>query len=332
MAVSLQDFGRPGLLRFGMPQSGALDTVSLQVANILAGNEANVAAFEALYSGFAIKVEGTPVLLAAAGCLDALSITRGDQKIKIPASQSFVALDGDVVRCPSPKNGSVYYVAVRGGFELPQQLGSHATYVRANLGGFNGRNLRAGDVLLVGVAALSQDAFALDLALEAPHTIRVMRGPNDDLFPAETVEAFFGGPFKVTTIADRMGLRLAGSKLERHNKVELTGQATTVGALQVPGDGNPILLLADRGTTGGYPRIATVIAADIPLAGRLAPGMSIRFKEVGREEAVAALREQRNWLGSLPERLRTIPADPLSSANLLRQNLIGGVTAGADAP
>jgi biotin-dependent carboxylase-like uncharacterized protein len=249
--------------------------------------------------------------------------------VRIPPFRSLTARRGDIVRFPPPKGGAVFYVAVAGGFDVPSAFGSRSTYRRAGLGGFNGRALQTGDELPLRFPAAACEAFALDVTLSAPDSLRVMRGPNAEYFTPRAFERLLNAAYTIAPASDRMGLRLQGARLERAVEGELLSQGTTAGGLQAPSDGQPILLLADRQTTGGYPRIATVISADLAAAGRLAPGMSIRFKEVNRDEAVRLLKAQRAWLASLPSLLRPASAATLSTEHLLAANLVGGVTAGA---
>jgi biotin-dependent carboxylase-like uncharacterized protein len=234
------------------------------------------------------------------------------------------------VRFPPPKGGAVFYVAAAGGFDIPSAFGSRSTYRRAALGGFHGRALQAGDDLPLRLPdASAREALSLDVSLSAPDVLRVMRGPNVEYFKPSAFETLLTSAYTIAPASDRMGLRLQGAALEHAIDGELPSQGTTAGGLQVPSGGQPILLLADRQTTGGYPRIATVIAADIAAAGRLAAGMRIRFQEVSREEAVHLLQAQREWLASLPSLLQPVPAATLSTEHLLAANLVGGVTTGA---
>jgi biotin-dependent carboxylase-like uncharacterized protein len=219
---------------------------------------------------------------------------------------------------------------VEGGFDVPQALGSRSTYRRAALGGHEGRPLYAGACLPLCLAASTRAPVRLKTEIRAPSVLRAMRGPNAAYFSPRAFETLTGSAYTVAPASDRMGLRLQGPPLERAMEGEMTTQGTTAGALQVPADGQPILLLADRQTAGGYPRIATVIGADIAAAGRLAAGMSVRFKEVGREEALRLLKEQRAWLAALPGALEPVDAAVLTPEHLLSSNLIGGVTAGGN--
>ncbi|ADP69424.1 urea amidolyase related protein [Rhodomicrobium vannielii ATCC 17100] len=328
-AATIQDRGRVGWQRFGVPVSGALDPEALAAANILAGNTPESAAIEVMGAGLRLRVHAEGVTLAVAGCAARLRIERAGAAVSVAPLRSFTAHRGEVLRFPPPKNGAVYYIAAAGGFDIPAVLGSRSTYMRARLGGIEGRALRAGDMIpLMREAAPGTPSLHLDASFDAPKSLRIMRGPNADYFAASAFEALLGGAYTVTPASDRMGLRLDGKPLDRAKPGEVPSQGTTAGALQVPPDGQPILLLADRQTTGGYPRIATVIGADIAAAGRLVAGMAVRFAEVGREEAVAALKARTEWLAALPSRLKPVPDSALTAERLLGENLIGGVTAG----
>lgn len=269
------------------------------------------------------------VTLALAGMAPALTLQDANAHTRFPALQSVNARRGDVVRIPAPRGGAVAYLAVAGGFEMAPVLGSLSTYRRAALGGYRGRFLEAGDCLPLHLASSSRASLRLKADIRAPEGPRVMRGPNAPYFSASAFQTLCASAYTAAPASDRMGLRLQGPVLERAIAGDLPTQGTTAGALQVPPDGQPILLLADRQTAGGYPRIATVAGADIAAAGRLAAGMSFRFEEVSREEAVRLLREQRAWLASLPAALEPAAGDALTAEHLLSSNLIGGVTAGA---
>jgi biotin-dependent carboxylase-like uncharacterized protein len=330
VAATLQDGGREGYQRFGVPVSGALDKVSLAIANTLVENARHEAAIEVLAAGLSFLVCAESITLAVAGTAGPFVLESAQAVVRIAPLRSITARRGDIVRFPPPKGGAVFYVAVAGGFGVPSAFGSRSTYRRAALGGFNGRTLQAGDELpLRFPAAPATEAFALDVSLSAPDVLRVMRGPNADYFAPCAFETLLSAAYTIAPASDRMGLRLQGASLDRAIQGELPSQGTTAGGLQVPSDGQPILLLADRQTTGGYPRIATVISADLAAAGRLAAGMRIRFQDVNRDEAVQLLKAQREWLASLPSLLMPVSAATLSTEHLLSANLVGGVTAGA---
>ena len=330
LAATLQDCGREGHQRFGVPVSGALDKVSLAIANTLVSNGPGEAALEILAAGLTVMVCAERVTLAVAGTAVPFILETAQAVLRIPPFRSITARRGDIVRFPPPKAGAVFYVAAAGGFDVPFEFGSKSTYRRAALGGYKGRVLQAGDdVPLCWPAAPAGEASSLEVSLSAPDVLRVMRGPNADYFKPSAFETLLASEYTVAPASDRMGLRLQGPSLERAIEGELPSQGTTAGGLQVPSDGQPILLLADRQTTGGYPRIATVIAADLAAAGRLSAGMSIRFQDVSRDDAVQLLKAQREWLASLPSLVKPVPAITLSTEHLLAANLVGGVTAGA---
>jgi biotin-dependent carboxylase-like uncharacterized protein len=328
LAASLQDCGRPGYQRFGVPVSGALDTVSLAIANILAGNAPCTAAIEILGAGLALEVDADSVTFALAGMAAPLTLQGAEGAVRIPPFQSMNARRGDILRIPPPKGGAAIYLAVEGGFDVPPALGSQSTYRRAGLGGFRGRALGQGDRLPLRLPSPDRTPVSLDVEIRAPEVLRAMRGPNADYFTPAAFGTLFSSAYTIAPASDRMGLRLAGPVLERAIAGELPTQGTVAGGMQVPSDGQPILLLADRQTTGGYPCIATIIGADIASAGRLASGMCVRFEEVTREEAVRLLKAQQDWLASLPAQLKPVSSDALSAERLLSHNLIGGVTAG----
>lgn len=329
IAASLQDCGRYGYQRFGVPVSGAMDAVSLAAANIAAGNPPCTAAIEFLGAGLVLEVEAESASLALAGGARGLTLQTETAHIRLAALRTVHARRGDIVRIPPPKGGAVSYLAVEGGFDIAPALGSLSTYRRAALGGYRGRVLQAGDRLPLRNGTSDRQPLCLDIETRAPDVLRIVRGPNAEYFGSGAFETLLTCGYTVEPASDRMGLRLRGPQLGRAIAGEMPSQGTTAGAVQVPAGGQPILLMADRHTTGGYPRIATVIGADLAAAGRLAAGMSIRFQEVTRDEAVRLLSAHRSWLAALPNSLKPARADTLSTEQLLKSNLIGGVTAGA---
>ncbi len=330
-ASTLQDGGRWGYQRFGMPVAGALDDVSRHIANALVGNDPATAAIEVAVTGLAFAVEADSIIASVAGLVKPFDLERAGIRSRVPAYRTFAAVRGDILRFSPPAGGAVFYIAVAGGFAVDPMLGSRSTYRRAAVGGFEGRALLPGDRLPLHGDQTDRPVYSYEPPVKSPEALRFLRGPNVDAFASSAFETLVTAPYTVSGASDRMGLRLNGAALERANKTELPPQGTTAGALQVPPDGLPILLLSDRQTTGGYPRIGTVISADIAAAGRLTPGMPIRFHEVTRDEALLALKGHRDWLQVLASSLRPLPPDLFSSSRLLGENLIGGVTDALDA-
>lgn len=293
LMTTVQDLGRWGHQALGVPVAGAMDTASARLANVWVGNPETAAVLEVSVLGPRLRADG-PSVVAVAGATFDLRVN--DQPV---ASHAAIALaHGDELAFGARRVGARAYVAVAGGIDTPLVLGSRATHMVSRMGGLDGRALVAGDVLPLGELAASTGRPrvgpmpALD-AGESP-VLRVLLGPQDDWFTAAAIEALVGATFTVSPQSDRMGFRLSGPALPRRHPGELISEPTPIGALQVPADGAPILLMADRQTAGGYPKIATVITADLPAAAQLAPGDRVRFSAATRHEARAALvaREQ----------------------------------------
>lgn len=327
---TIQDGGRFGLQRFGMPVAGALDDVARQLANMLVRNAKDAAVLEVIGPGPTLRLDAESARIAAAGCVSAIEVIRsGGKATSIAAHESTTLSRGDVVRLPSPRGGAVYCVAVDGGFAVAPTLGSRATYTRARIGGWHGRPLAASDRLPLALQSATQnDELRTSRRVETPARLRVMVGPQQNAFPGEAMAAFLSAEWRVSAASDRMGLRLDGPRLTHIGAAEVPSQGIAAGAIQVPGGGQPILLLADRQTTGGYPIIATVIGADIAAAGRLSPGMAFRFEAVSYDTAIKARRALQAWLDEAGAGLEPA-APPLTTETLLTHNLIGGVTDGS---
>ena len=322
--ATVQDRGRFGYQALGVPVAGALDTVALALVNAVAGNDAACAGLEFLYRG--------PTLEAADGALRlAASVDMtlaGETPRRLPAWQSVTLAAGQRVRLEAPAGCACGYLAIAGGLALEPVLGSLSTYTRSRIGGFEGRALRAGDRLpLAALAPPAGDEQRLEPLPElAPaRSARVVPGPQADWFTEAALRDFLGQPFKVSAEADRMGLRLEGPVLEHAKGYNIVSDGIATGAVQVPGSGQPIVLLADHQTTGGYPKIATVISADLPALGRLRPGDPLRFEAVDVATAERAARELAEDLARRCRGLvRAAPPTGVDEAALLNVNLISG--------
>jgi allophanate hydrolase len=310
--------GRHGHRVAGVPLSGPLDRVALTLANGLVGNDANTPALEFLLQAPVLEVVATSVRIAVVG-------TKA-------VARSMHLRRGEHIRCDALADVSCGYLAIEGGFAVPPVLGSAATYVRGGLGGLHGGVLRAGDVLPIRhdeVTARPDKmvARALDPMFGAP--IRIVLGPQDDHFTAESIATLRAATYTISPQADRMGFRLQGPVLTHMKGYDIVSDGIVPGSIQVPGSGQPIVLLADGQTTGGYPKIATVISADLPLIGRRRPGAAVRFAVVTQEEAEAARREQARALAQEIAEMREVGPD-IDHAALYSANLVGGVSDGSD--
>ncbi len=326
--TTLQDRGRLGFQSLGMPVAGALDMLSLQIANALCGNPPDMAALELRYLGPSLLVEAESVRLALAGNAQADILAADGSVYPLSSWRSFTLKQGDTLRVGNT-DAAVAYLAVAGGFDLPPFMGSLSTYTRAALGGFKGRALQAGDLLPLALpqAPAGGDRQVDDAAgLYGDGPIRVVLGPQQDRFTPDGIAAFLSGEYRVTQEADRMGIRLEGPAIAHTNSADIASEGIANGAVQVPGNGQPILLIADRQTTGGYTKIATVISADLPRLGGLKPGAALRFIQVGVAEAEAIRRRQQADLQALLADMRPAkPAGGLDLDALYRENLISGM-------
>ncbi len=332
LSTTVQDLGRLGWQRFGVPVSGALDRVALAAANIVVGNGPGEAGLECLYQGCEVEIAGESARLAVAGAGASIEVRDrdGGGARLVPSLESVTVQRGQRVRVKMAGPSISAYLAVEGGFAIAPVLGSKSTFVRAALGGFAGRALRAGDALgLVAEIALEREERRLEgVGLEPASVLRIVPGPQDDHFVDGTLERIATEAYTVRAASDRMGLRLAGAKLTHKVGADIVSDGIAPGAIQVPGDGLPIIMLADRQTTGGYTKIATVASADLPALGRVGPGAVLRFEVVDVEAAEAAARLLSAEIAAWPGRL--VPAGGGDwRYRLYEANLISGVTDGA---
>jgi biotin-dependent carboxylase-like uncharacterized protein len=331
LMTTLQDLGRRGYQRLGIPVSGALDEISLRAANLIAGNPPTLGALEIAYQGPTLEVEADSVRIAYAGGTASLDILRGNgagEARRLPALQSVRLSKGQIVRIGALSGSPVGYLAVEGGFDVPLALGSQSTYMRGGLGGFAGRALRTGDLLGLKrpQADEREERMLPSLDLAAPKRIRVVFGPQDDYFTDKGKRTLVESQYTVTPASDRMGMRLDGPPLEHAKGYNIVSDGISPGSIQVPGNGVPIVLLADRQTTGGYPKIATVISADMPALGRLAPGAKVAFEAVDVAAAEAAHRRFREGLARLARSITAARAAVgVDEGKLLGSNLVSGV-------
>jgi biotin-dependent carboxylase-like uncharacterized protein len=330
--TTVQDLGRIGYQDIGVPVSGALDEVSLRIANALVGNPAAMPGLEILLSGPTLEVAADNVRVALVGPGASLKIGREDPLV-IPAGQSVTLPGSEVFQVAASRDSACCYLAVEGGIAVPLVLGSASTYTRAAIGGLEGRALRREDVVPLAIVHASQGSELRAPALPSAggeQSIRVILGPQQESFTAEAVTALLDGEFRVSKDADRMGMRLDGPLLQHRAGWDIVSDAIATGSIQVPGSGQPILLMADHQTTGGYPKIATVISADLPVVGRRRTGDPIRFLAVSVETAEAVHREEKRRLAELVAGLQQVQQTRLDLSSLYGNNLISGVTTGVE--
>jgi KipI family sensor histidine kinase inhibitor len=299
---TLQDLGRPGYAHVGVSASGPADALSLRVANWLVGNAEGAAALEMTLTGgtFAFSAPGVIALTGS----DLEPVIDG---YRIPLWTAIEVRQGQTLTCGSTRSGARSYLAVRGGLVAPPVLGSLSTHLTTGLGGLQGRALRGGDVLTIGEAssdAPSGRRFPREVAngLLRRDVLRITRGAQWELFGEEAWAAILASTYVVSEDSSRMGLRLRGAPLAAARQGSMLTEGVSLGALQVPPDGNPILSFVEHQTTGGYPQVGCVITADLHRAGQLRPRDEVRFEEVSLAGAAEALRECESILGKHLER------------------------------
>jgi antagonist of KipI len=297
LLTTIQDGGRWGHQASGVPVSGPMDRVSHRMANALVGNDETAALLEATLLGPEIRIESSALVAVAGADLGA----RLDAE-DVPLHRPIKCRPGSVLRFRERRSGARAYIAFGGGITTPAVLGSRATHTYCGLGGVQGRAIAVGDRLPLG----SERGISPWRVVNVPQRasaggakVRVLPGPQHDHFPAQALDLLQRTRFTVTSQSDRMGYRLEGGTIPRVEGHEMISDVTFAGALQVPPSGDPILLMSDRQTSGGYPQIAIVITADLPIAGQLAPGDWIEFEVCTRHQALSALIAQEGTILAL---------------------------------
>ncbi|MGG6313372.1 biotin-dependent carboxyltransferase family protein [Paenibacillus macerans] len=302
LLTTVQDLGRYGVQKYGVIVGGAMDAFALRVANLLVGNDEGEAGLEITMLGPQIRFEQTALISVCGG-----NLSPKLNGTPLPLWRTILAPKGSTLAFGPMKLGCRAYLAVGGGFDVPLQMNSRSTYLRAGLGGFEGRALVKGDRLPIGdltprssnlLGRLAREAnnefgavsrwsvFSEMLPKYAPNpTVQVIAGEEYDLFQEESLRLFVNEEFAVLPQSDRMGYRFKGYELKLRETKEMISSAVTMGTVQVPPDGNPIILMADRQTTGGYPKIAQVASTDLPLLAQANLGARVSFKLISLEEA-----------------------------------------------
>jgi len=293
LSTTVQDGGRFGYAHLGISPCGPADRLSMRIANRMVGNDEYAPALEMTLMGATLEFKSdATIALAGANCGCVLAEERVGAFTPLPTAA------GMVLHCGSTTDGARTYLAVRGGIEVPLIMGSASTDVRGKFGGVEGRRLKAGDVLKISSAGARQPQRVRREALQKMHSegpIRVTRGAQHDWFCPAEYGRFLTSPYVVSEQSDRAGLRLKGEAINTVERRQLLTDGIPLGAIQVPQDGQPIILFVDQQTTGGYPKITNVIAADMHRVGQLRPRDQVRFAEVSICQAFEALREQERW-------------------------------------
>jgi biotin-dependent carboxylase-like uncharacterized protein len=324
-ATSVQDIGRFGAQRFGLGTSGALDRFSLAIANTLAGRAPADAAVEVGPSPARFTAIDGPVALALAGAERDIA-ARGR---RLSLDRIILLESGDVLTLGGSRSGVFTYLSLAGGIRGDPVFGSLSVHARAGLGSPFPRPLQAGDLLELANVGTAPPMRRLSLAPVSTGPIRVVLGPQNDYFPAETISLFLEVEWRVSSISDRMAYRLEGPRLAHAKGHNIVSDGVANGHVQVPGSGEPIVLLADRGTTGGYPKIACIATVDLGRFAQHAAGSAVRFQAISVEAAQAEARRFADTISKLQNEVGTDRAD-FSSQTLLSANLAGNAVDAAD--
>ncbi len=294
MLTTVQDIGRWGGQGQGMPVAGAMDGQAFRMGNIIVGNQEED-------SGLEVTLMGPKLLVAEGEGVAAVTGAELGFQVNGKAVANWTAVEigeGDVLSFSGPQAGCRAYLCLSGGIDVPMVLGSRSTYTRAKVGGVEGRALKKGDRLLCGEAAplwRRCSGFVCPEELrpryEPGAPLRVIPGPQDDHFPPKGRETFYGSEYTISNSADRMGYRLDGPVIEHDGAADIISDAIPLGAVQVPGHGQPIVMLADRQTTGGYTKIGVVCSVDMAALSQRLPGEKVRFVPVALKDALTIVRE-----------------------------------------
>lgn len=291
LLTTVQDLGRYGFQRYGVSASGVMDEYSAKIANKLVGNKVGEAVLETTLKGVQIEfLQNTAVAITGGNC----DVTLNGTKIEL--WQSYLVNRGDILKMGICRSGLRNYLAFSGGIDVPVIMNSKSTNLKAKVGGFNGRKLMTGDILSVGVGSLKAPltlnkhyipAYSKDIK------VGVILGQQDDHFTEAGIKTFLNETYTVTQESDRMGIRLSsvsGATIEHKNGADIISDGITFGAIQVPGSGQPIVMMADRQTTGGYTKIGNVISSDLAKLAQATPGTKVKFVEYTLEQAVQAIK------------------------------------------
>lgn len=324
-ASSVQDGGRHGAQRYGLTPSGAMDRLALAASNVLVGNAPFAAAIEIGPFGAAFTAHDGAVRVALAGAARNADISGR----AVAFNTSMTLADGETLSLGFARGGSFSYLAIEGGIQGEPMFGSLAVNARAGLGSPYPRPLQAGDALQAAAASgAAERRIDLPAAVDAP--VRVVMGPQDDEF-GDATNLFLDSEWRISATSDRMGYRLEGPAIRHLHGHNIVSDGTVNGSIQVPGNGQPIVLMPDRGTSGGYPKIATVISTDLGRFAQIPAGKGFRFKAVSMAEAQSEFRKAAEFLRTLLDRLRPLENFDLNLEALQDANVAGTAVSAVDA-
>ena len=309
LLTTVQDLGRFGYMASGFSQSGAMDAFSSRLANILLDNSEKDGVLEMTVLGVrACFDEDNVIAITGAEFAPTVTDSETGEETPVPMNRAVRIKKGDVLSCGAAKSGMRGYLAVAGGFDIAPVMGSMSTNLKCKTGGFEGRKLKAGDVLPLrlpqgNMYGMSARFFEAPSISDEVRTVHVIPGPQDDYFSDRGKDTFYSEIYTVTAESDRMGVKLDGAAVESVGGVDIISDGIAAGSVQIPQSGKPIIMMADRQTTGGYAKIATVITADLPILAQMRQGESLRFEKVSRDYAVKRIKSDNKRLRDLQYRI-----------------------------
>lgn len=298
---TVQDMGRVGYMKSGFSQNGAMDSYAMQIANILVGNAPCEGVLEMTFMGISAEFDTDTVI----------AITGADMQPKINGENidmytAYQIKAGDTLSLGMASEGMRAYLAIAGGFDIAKKMGSLSTNIKCKIGGIDGGRLKAGDEIFLkrGTRLIDQATRSYKkMTLQKKLTVRVILGPQDDYFTKAGKEKFLSSVYTVSDKSDRMGIRLDGDSVESVSGVDIISDGIAFGSVQIPASGKPIIMMADRQTTGGYAKIATVISVDLPILAQARPGSEISFKAVKERTALKLLKKREKELRALNKKI-----------------------------
>ena len=304
--TTFQDAGRYNLQHIGVPPSGCMDQKSFLIANALVGNKKNDAVLEFAYQGPLLKLVKGKVKIAITGNVYFKIITSNEEEINGECNRSYNIKEGDQIDILATNKSAYGYLSIEGGFNIKSFYKSFSTLVKAQIGPHNGSKIKNEEKILINKITVNKKNFKAIVSNNGSNTIRVLKGPQYDYFSEESKKLFFSQSYKITNLTDRMGMRLEGNILKNIINTNIRSEGITKGAIQIPADGKPIILLTDYPTIGGYPKIANIISADYDLLIQKKPGTNISFKCIDLEEAEQLYKDRNKNISKIIKEIEVI--------------------------
>ena len=304
--TTYQDEGRFGLQHLGVPPSGCMDLKSFLVANALVGNKKSYGVIEFAYQGPLLKLIKGKTKIAITGNVIFKIINLNNKSFEGECNRTYDLNEGDQVDILTTNKSTYGYLSAEGGFKVESFCNSVSTLVKANIGHNNGNKIRAEDKVIINQCRKNENNFKTTVNLESAHAIRVLKGPQYDYFSDESKKIFFSQSYKISNLTDRMGMRLEGHVLKNIVNTNIRSEGITKGAIQVPADGQPIILLTDYPTIGGYPKIANIVTADYDMLVQKTPGTNISFQCIELSEAEKLYKKKHDNISKIIKDIKEI--------------------------